>query len=238
MLRIRAFENSGGGGQPGRRQRLRHCGARPHRAKVRGPLHLSTGRRRSPPACARTCARDDYLTSTHRGHGHTLAKGADMQRMMAELFGKATGCNKRQGRLDAHRRLLGRHARRQRRGGGRHERSPSAPPTRIKLQRRDASPRASSATARSTAGPFHEGLNWARVYALPVLLVCEDNRWSATTASGLDDRRRRHPRRERKRWTSPALQRRRQRRRGGARGRGRPWWTTSVPAAARGCCTR
>ena len=41
--------------------------------------------------------RKDLLTSTHRGHGHTLAKGADVDRMMAELFGRATGTNKGKG---------------------------------------------------------------------------------------------------------------------------------------------
>jgi TPP-dependent pyruvate/acetoin dehydrogenase alpha subunit len=77
--------------QPGRRQRLRQSGR--GSAKVRGPLHLSTGQE---AVAAGVCAHlhpDDYLTSTHRGHGHTLAKGADLGRMMAELFGKATGFN-------------------------------------------------------------------------------------------------------------------------------------------------
>src|SRR5690606_2322455 len=58
---------------------------------VRGPLHLSTGQE---AVAAGVCAHlrpSDYLTSTHRGHGHTIAKGADIARMFQELFGKATG---------------------------------------------------------------------------------------------------------------------------------------------------
>ena len=62
-------------------------------AKVRGPLHLSTGQEAVPAGVCAHLRPTDYLTSTHRGHGHTLAKGADLARMMAELFGKATGFN-------------------------------------------------------------------------------------------------------------------------------------------------
>jgi TPP-dependent pyruvate/acetoin dehydrogenase alpha subunit len=62
-------------------------------AKVRGPLHLSTGQE---AVAAGVCAHlqpSDLLTSTHRGHGHTLAKGADLAGMMCELYGKASGFN-------------------------------------------------------------------------------------------------------------------------------------------------
>jgi pyruvate dehydrogenase E1 component alpha subunit len=126
---------------------------------------------------------DDYLTSTHRGHGHTLAKGADLTRMMCELFGKATGFNGGKGGsmhiADFSVGMLGAN------GvvaaglpiavGAAHAQ---------KLQARDGITVCFFGDGAINRGPFLEALNWARVYQLPVLFVCEDNRWSATTASG------------------------------------------------------
>jgi hypothetical protein len=98
------------------------------------------------------------MTSTHRGHGHTLAKGADMERMMAELFGKRHRLVQRwQGRLDAHRRLL---------WSACWAPTASSPPACPIAVRRGACAEAgsagaswpaSSATARSTAGPSWKG---------------------------------------------------------------------------------
>ena len=73
----------------------------------------TSGRRRSPPASAPRWP-DDVITSTHRGHGHVLAKGADPARMLAELCGRVTGLNRGPGRFDARRRPQHRRARRQR----------------------------------------------------------------------------------------------------------------------------
>lgn len=180
MVRIRAFENaaevaSQGGvsvyGQAAQGQ-----------AKVRGPLHLSTGQEAVPAGVCAHLRRDDYLTSTHRGHGHTLAKGADMGRMMAELFGKATGFNGGKGGsmhiADFSVGMLGAN------GvvaaglpiavGAAHAQ---------KIQQRDAITVCFFGDGGINRGPFLEALNWARVYGLPILFVCEDNRWSATTAS-------------------------------------------------------
>ena len=91
MVRIRAFENAaelasqGGVSAYGK--------SADGSAKVRGPLHLSTGQEAVAAGVCAHLQHHDYLTSTHRGHGHTLAKGADVQRMMCELFGKANGTN-------------------------------------------------------------------------------------------------------------------------------------------------
>lgn len=153
------------------------------RAKVRGPLHLSTGQEAVPAGVCAHLQRDDYLTSTHRGHGHTLAKGADLQRMMGELFGKATGFNGGKGGsmhiADFSVGMLGAN------GvvaaglpiavGAAHAQ---------KIQRRDGITACFFGDGAINRGPFLESLNWARVFELPVLFVCEDNRWSATTASG------------------------------------------------------
>ena len=181
MVRIRAFENAaevasqGGVSAYGK--------SADGSAKVRGPLHLSTGQEAVPAGVCAHLRREDYLTSTHRGHGHTLAKGADLQRMMAELFGKSTGFNGGKGGsmhiADFSVGMLGAN------GvvaaglpiavGAAHAQ---------KLQRRDAITACFFGDGAINRGPFLEALNWARVYELPVLFVCEDNRWSATTASG------------------------------------------------------
>jgi pyruvate dehydrogenase E1 component alpha subunit len=181
MVRIRAFENAaeiasqGGVSAYGK--------AADGTARVRGPLHLSTGQEAVPAGVCAHLRRDDYLTSTHRGHGHTLAKGADMQGMMSELFGKASGFNAGKGGsmhiADFSVGMLGAN------GvvaaglpiavGAAHAQ---------KLQGRDAITVCFFGDGAINRGPFLESLNWARVYGLPVLFVCEDNRWSATTASG------------------------------------------------------
>ena len=159
MVRIRAFENAaeqasqGGVSAYGK--------SADGSAKVRGPLHLSTGQEAVPAGVCAHLRADDYLTSTHRGHGHTLAKGADLQRMMNELFGKADGTNGGK-------------------GGSMHIADFS-----VGMLGANGVVAAGLPIAVGAAhAPFLEALNWAQVYQLPVLFVCEDNRWSATTASG------------------------------------------------------
>mgnify|MGYP000049242345 FL=1 len=90
MARIRAFENAAEEASKGG---VAAFGAKLSDAKVRGPLHLSTGQEAVAAGVCIHLFPQDFLTSTHRGHGHTLAKGASMERMMCELFGRATGCN-------------------------------------------------------------------------------------------------------------------------------------------------
>lgn len=181
MVRIRAFENAAEAASQGGVSAYGQQAA--GTAKVRGPLHLSTGQEAVPAGVCAHLHADDYLTSTHRGHGHTLAKGADLGRMMAELFGKATGFNGGKGGsmhiADFSVGMLGAN------GvvaaglpiavGAAHAQ---------KIQKRSAITVCFFGDGAINRGPFLESLNWARVYALPVLFVCEDNRWSATTASG------------------------------------------------------
>jgi pyruvate dehydrogenase E1 component alpha subunit len=120
------------------------------------------------------------LTSTHRGHGHTLAKGADATKMMCELFGRATGYNKGKGGsmhiADFSVGMLGAN------GvvaagipiatGAAHA---------LKIRRQPNIVACFFGDGATNRGPFLEGLNWAQVYQLPILFVCEDNRISATT---------------------------------------------------------
>ncbi len=187
MRRIRAFENAAEIASQGGVAAWGLDASTDRPARVRGPLHLSTGQEAVAAGVCAALRRDDLLTSTHRGHGHTLAKGADVNRMMAELFGKASGFNGGKGGsmhiADFSVGMLGAN------GvvaaglaiavgaaqGLRAQRAADAP-------REDARIVAcffgDGATNR---GPFLEALNWAAVFECPVLFVCEDNRISATT---------------------------------------------------------
>jgi len=179
MARIRAFEDAAEVASQGGVQAWgMEASATP--ARVRGPLHLSTGQEAVAAGVCANLRRSDLLTSTHRGHGHTLAKGADMTAMMCELYGRATGCNGGKGGsmhiADFSVGMLGAN------GvvaagipiatGAAHA---------LKLMQRDAIVACFFGDGAINRGPFLEGLNWAQVYALPVLFVCEDNRIAATT---------------------------------------------------------
>jgi len=181
MARIRAFENAAEIASQGGVQVWGQSVAA--QARVRGPLHLSTGQEAVAAGVCRHLTRDDLLTSTHRGHGHTLAKGADVTRMMCELYGRATGTNQGKGGsmhiADFSVGMLGAN------GvvaaglpiavGAAHA---------LKIQGRDALVACFFGDGAINRGPFLEAMNWAQVYALPVLFVCEDNRYSATTRTG------------------------------------------------------
>lgn len=180
MARIRAFElaaevaSQGGVGVLGAKV--------DERAKVRGPLHLSIGQEAVAAGVCAHLRREDLLTSTHRGHGHTLAKGGTVRRMMAELFGRADGSNGGKGGsmhiADFSVGMLGAN------GvvtaglpiacGAAHA---------LKLQGKPNVVACFFGDGAINRGPFLEALNWAAVYRLPVLFVCEDNRYSATTST-------------------------------------------------------
>lgn len=179
MARIRAFEDAAEAASQGGVQVWgMEASATP--AKVRGPLHLSTGQEAVAAGVCINLRRDDLLTSTHRGHGHTLAKGADVTRMMCELYGRATGCNGGKGGsmhiADFGVGMLGAN-------GVVAAGIPIATGAAqaLKLQGKDAIVACFFGDGAINRGPFLEGLNWAQVYRLPVLFVCEDNRIAATT---------------------------------------------------------
>ena len=182
MARIRAFENAaeiasqGGVAAWG-------LAATTKPALVRGPLHLSTGQEAVAAGVCANLERADLLTSTHRGHGHTLAKGADSTRMMCELFGRATGYNKGKGGsmhiADFSVGMLGANgvvaAGMPIATGAAHA---------LKIRKMPNLVACFFGDGAANRGPFLESLNWAQVYRLPVLFVCEDNRISATTPTG------------------------------------------------------
>ena len=181
MARIRAFENAA---EEASRGSVSAFGAaQVAGARVRGPLHLSTGQEAVAAGVCINLARDDLLTSTHRGHGHTLAKGASMEKMMCELFGRAGGTNGGKGGsmhiADFSVGMLGANgvvaAGMPIAVGAAHA---------LKLQAKENVVACFFGDGAINRGPFLESLNWAKVHGLAVLFVCEDNRWSATTSTG------------------------------------------------------
>ena len=181
MVRIRAFENAAEIASQGGVQAFGlSASAKP--ALVRGPLHLSTGQEAVAAGVCAHLKTTDLLTSTHRGHGHTLAKGADSTKMMCELFGRATGYNKGKGGslhiADFSVGMLGAN-------GVVAAGLPIAVGAAHALKRRKTEAIAACffGDGAINRGPFLEALNWAVVYHLPVLFICEDNQISATTAS-------------------------------------------------------
>jgi len=180
MARIRAFENAA---EETSRGGVAVFGATTDTAAlVRGPLHLSTGQEAVAAGVCAHLARSDYLTSTHRGHGHTLAKGADTKAMMCELFGRAAGTNKGKGGsmhiADFGVGMLGANgvvaAGIGIAAGAGHS---------AKIRGSEAIVACFFGDGAINRGPFLEGLNWAKIFGLPLLFVCEDNRYSATTAT-------------------------------------------------------
>ncbi len=178
MARIRAFENAAEEASKGGVAAF--GAALGADARVRGPLHLSTGQEAVAAGVCANLATDDLITSTHRGHGHTLAKGASMERMMCELFGRATGCNGGKGGsmhiADFSVGMLGAN-------GVVAAGIPIAvgAAQALKVQGRNGLVACFFGDGAVNRGPFLEGLNWAKIHGLAVLFVCEDNRWSATT---------------------------------------------------------
>ena len=150
---------------------------------VPGPLHPSIGQEACASGVCAHLERDDLLLSTHRGHGHTLVKGADPEAMMRELLGREGGCCGGKGGsmhiADFGVGMLGANgivgANIEIAAGAAHA---------VKLL---GGPRIVTCIFGDGAvnrDPFLEGLNWARIFDLPVLFVCEDNAFAATTRTG------------------------------------------------------
>ena len=168
MIRIRCFEEA--------------AMAAFEDGEIIGSLHLSIGQEAVPAGICINLRGDDRLTSTHRGHGHVLAKGADPVRMMAELHGRENGyCGGKGGSMHLADFSVGMLGANGIVAGG----IPIAVGAAqgLKLMRSDAIVVCMFGDGAINRGPFLEGLNWAAVYELPVLFVCEDNRVSAFTNS-------------------------------------------------------
>jgi TPP-dependent pyruvate/acetoin dehydrogenase alpha subunit len=168
MVRIRAFEETA---------------LEAHKAgEMPGPLHVSIGQEGVAAGVCAGLRKDDRLTSNHRGHGHALAKGAEPGRMFLELLGRDGGyCRGKGGSMHIADFSVGMLGANGVVGGG----IPIAVGAAqgIKLTGSDAVAVCMFGDGAANRGPFLEGLNWAALFRLPVLFVCEDNGVAAFTAA-------------------------------------------------------
>lgn len=148
--------------------------------EIPGFVHLYIGEEATATAICSLLHESDYITSTHRGHGHTIAKGANVKRMMAELYGKKTGyCKGKGGSMHIADFQVGMLGANGVVGGGINIAVGAALAS--KLLNADRIAVSFFGDGASNRGTFHEGLNMASVWKLPVVFVCENNQWSSTT---------------------------------------------------------
>ncbi len=167
MLRIRRFEE--------------RCAELYQAEKIRGFLHLYIGEEAVATGVMRALTPDDSVVATYREHGHALVRGVPARAIMAEMFGKATGCSGGRGGsmhlFDTARRFYGGNAIV---GGGL--------PLAVGLALADRMLGRRSVTAcffgdgAVAEGTFHESLNLASLWGLPVLFCCENNLYAMGTA--------------------------------------------------------
>lgn len=167
MLRIRRFEEK--------------CIELYSLGKIRGFLHLYIGEEAVAIGAMQALTAEDRIVSTYREHGHALARGLSMGSLMAEMYGKANGCSRGRGGsmhlFDIPRRFYGGYAIV---GGGL--------PIAVGLALADKMQSLSSITAcffgdgAVAEGEFHESMNLAALWKLPVLFICENNLYAMGTA--------------------------------------------------------
>ena len=166
MRRIRAFEE--------RTSELFEEGA------IKGTAHLCVGQEAVAAGVCAALNDDDYVASTHRGHGHCIAKGAKIERMMAELMGRDTGTSRGLGGsmhiADMGRNILGANGIV---GASLPIATGAALAAKLRGEGQVAVPFFGDGAANQ--GVFHESLNLAAVWALPVVFVCENNNYALTT---------------------------------------------------------
>jgi len=167
MLRIRRFEE--------------RCVELYSETKIRGFLHLYIGEEAVATGVIRHLEPDDAVVATYREHGHALVRGLSMRSIMAEMFGKVEGCSRGRGGsmhlFDAKTRFYGGNAIV---GGGL--------PLAVGVALADAMQGRPQVTAcffgegAMAEGEFHEAMNLAALWRLPVLFACENNRYAMGTA--------------------------------------------------------
>ena len=149
--------------------------------KIGGFCHLYIGQEAVAVGALATLRPDDYVISSYREHGQALVRGIPPGVVMAELFGKATGCSKGKGGsmhlFDASRRFMGGHA-----IVGGHIPLATGIGFAIKYQGGEQVCLCFFGEAAVNIGAFHEALNMASVWKLPVVFLCENNRYGMGTA--------------------------------------------------------
>ncbi len=147
---------------------------------IPGFIHLSIGQEASSVGSCSVLRDDDYIATTHRGHGHLIAKGADLTKMFAELFGKRSGyCKGKGGSMhiaDFSRGILGANGVV---GGG----FPIIVGAGLSIKLRNTSQVGVVFFGDGAAnrGTFHEACNMAAIWKLPIVFVCENNLYASTT---------------------------------------------------------
>ncbi|SET07945.1 pyruvate dehydrogenase E1 component alpha subunit [Natronincola peptidivorans] len=150
------------------------------KGEIPGFVHLYIGEEAIATAVCQNLTHKDYIQSTHRGHGHTIAKGAQLDRMMAELFGKKTGyCKGKGGSMHIADFSVGMLGANGVVGGGYTLAVGGALAEQMKGT--DNIAVVFFGDGASNRGTFHEALNMAAVWKLPVIFVCENNEWASTT---------------------------------------------------------
>jgi len=149
--------------------------------KIGGFCHLYIGQEAVAVGAISAIRKDDYVLASYREHGHALAKGMSAESIMAELFGKATGCSKGKGgsmhMFDREVNLLGGHAI----VGGQ---IPLATGTAFasKYQGTDQVTLCFFGEAAVNQGAFHESLNMAQLWKVPCIYICENNQYGMGTS--------------------------------------------------------
>lgn len=142
--------------------------------EMKCPVHLCIGQEAIAAGVCQNLKRDDYMISNHRGHGHSLAKGASMKPLMAELYGRTTGCSKGKGGsmhlIDTAEGVLGTSAIV---GGGIPMAVGTALSSRIKGDHKVSV--VFFGDGAYDEGVFYESFNFAALKKLPVVFVCENN---------------------------------------------------------------
>lgn len=141
---------------------------------IKGASHLYAGTEAVAVGAVAAIRENDYIASTHRGHGHCLAKGGELKKMMAELCGRATGyCKGRGGSMhiaDVSKSNLGATG-----IVGSNIPVATGAALSMKMQKTDRVVLCFFGDGASNTGGFHESLNMASVWKLPVIYICENN---------------------------------------------------------------
>ena len=149
--------------------------------KIGGFLHLSIGEEAVAAGATSVLRRDDYAISTYREHGHCLIKGSDPRRVMAELFGRVDGLSRGKGGsmhlFDKEHNFLGGHA-----IVGAHLPIAAGVGFAIKYRGGDQVIVCYFGDGAVPEGEFHEALNLAALWKLPVIWLCENNRYAMGTS--------------------------------------------------------
>ena len=145
-----------------------------------GGIHSSVGQEAVATGVCAHLRRDDYVLGNHRSHNHCLAKGVDMKRMMAELMGKSTGTNKGKGGTmhiaDVDVGMLGANG-----VVGSNVPVATGAALSAKIRGTDQVAVVFFGDGGSSQGALHESMNLASIWKLPVVFVCENNRYAEAT---------------------------------------------------------